>query len=120
MGFLDPEMVEQGNGVFHQVVEGIGTGRCVGQAVAAMVVAQDTVFVFQQCDLIVPQVQVVGERVAERDPRSPFRAFDLAIDLVISDTDFHGCYPFVTRFRFVFVSMQVPVGYRSGAIVRCR
>ena len=78
----------------HQVIEGVGAGRCVRSAVTAVIVAQDAEAVLEQRDLIVPQGQVVAQRMAERYPRRAFDALDLTIDLKIPDADFHHCFPF--------------------------
>ena len=61
---------------------------------ATVVETQDTEAVFEQGDLIVPQAQIIAERMAERDPRGAFDTFDFAIELKISDADFHRVFLF--------------------------
>ena len=61
---------------------------------AAMVETQDAEAVFEQGDLVVPQAQVIAERMAERDPWCALYTFDFAIELKIPDADFHRFFLF--------------------------
>src|SRR5262249_36120679 len=89
MRALDRERVEERNQIGGELVEIVTPVGCLGAAVTALIVTQDTECFAQVGDLLIPHRQIGGERIAEYDPRSAFRSVDLVIDLQAVGIDAH-------------------------------
>src|SRR5690606_38216229 len=93
VGLRNGEVVEQRDRIVDQHRKGIRPGRRPGPAMAALVVAQYAVAVLQQRRLLVPERQVVAQRMAEGDPGRAFLALHLAVEIDPVDPDLHGSAP---------------------------
>jgi len=61
--------------------------KCVAQPVTAGIEAHDAIFPFQGRGLLVPHVQIAGERMAHDDPGAA--AFDFVVDPDAVSVDLH-------------------------------
>ena len=76
----DAQRLQEAVEVVGHLLEGVGAGGYRGAAVPAHVVTEDVVAVPQRGRLRVPQVEIGGEGVAERDDRRVDRTLDIVLD----------------------------------------
>ena len=89
MRLLDRQRVEKPQRVGKQRIVGIAPRRCVGRAVAALVVAQHAVGILQRRRLLIPHRQRGRERIGENQAWRIVRSVDLIIDGNAVGFDFH-------------------------------
>ena len=93
MAAFDPEGIPQPDRVIDQHGEAIGTLDRLGSAVAPLIVTQDAISVLELGHLIVPQREIVRQRMTKGHPRGAVFAFDLAIEGDATDLDLHTATP---------------------------